>query len=153
MQYEIVIIVTSFWTPNLFSVYNKEFLICKIINLWQWNNTTNHFWSIINLFGVYLKSCIWINCICLRYIHQNGSLKKHESSRKTSISALLTMPKPLTVWITINSGKFLKRSEYQTTWPASKEICMQVKEQQLKLDMEQWMDWFQIGKVVYQGWI
>ena len=34
------------------------------------------------------------------------SLKKQESSRKTSISALLTMPKPLTVWITINSGKF-----------------------------------------------
>ena len=33
-------------------------------------------------------------------------IKKHESSRKTSISALLTMPKPLTVWITINSGKF-----------------------------------------------
>ena len=35
-----------------------------------------------------------------------GSWKKQESSRKTSISALLTMPKPLTVWITINSGKF-----------------------------------------------
>ena len=35
-----------------------------------------------------------------------GSLKKQESSRKTSISALLTMPKPLTVWITINCGRF-----------------------------------------------
>ena len=35
-----------------------------------------------------------------------GSSKKKESSRKTPISALLTMPKPLTVWITINSGKF-----------------------------------------------
>ena len=35
-----------------------------------------------------------------------GSLKKHESSRKTFISALLTMPKPLTAWITINYGKF-----------------------------------------------
>ena len=35
-----------------------------------------------------------------------GSGKKQESSRKTSISALLTMPKPLTVWITINCGKF-----------------------------------------------
>ena len=35
-----------------------------------------------------------------------GSLKKQESSSKTSISALLTMPKPLTVWITINCGKF-----------------------------------------------
>ena len=44
-----------------------------------------------------------------------GSLKKQESSRKTSTSALLTMPKPLTVWITTNCGKFLKRWEYQTT--------------------------------------
>ena len=44
-----------------------------------------------------------------------GSSKKQESSRKTSISAFLTMPKPLTVWITINCGKFLKRREYQTT--------------------------------------
>ena len=35
-----------------------------------------------------------------------GSLKKQKSSRKTSISALLTMPKPLTVWITRNCGKF-----------------------------------------------
>ena len=38
-----------------------------------------------------------------------GSWKKQESSRKTSISALLTMPKPLTVWITANCGKFFKR--------------------------------------------
>ena len=65
-----------------------------------------------------------------------GPWKKRESSRKTSISALLTMPKPLTVWITINSGKFWKRSESQTTWPASWETCMQVRKQ-LELDMEQ----------------
>ena len=44
-----------------------------------------------------------------------GSSKNQESSRKTSISALLTMPKPLTVWITINCGKFFNRWEYQTT--------------------------------------
>jgi len=43
------------------------------------------------------------------------SSKGQESSRKTSISALLTMPKPLTVWITINCGKFFRRWEYQTT--------------------------------------
>ena len=35
-----------------------------------------------------------------------GSSKKQDSSRKTSISTLLTMTKPLTVWITINCGKF-----------------------------------------------
>ena len=66
-----------------------------------------------------------------------GSWKKQESSRKASISALLTMPKPLTVWSTINCGKFWKWREYQTTWPASWEICMQVRKQQLELDMEQ----------------
>ena len=58
-----------------------------------------------------------------------GSLKSQENSRKTSISALLTMSKPLTVWITINCGKFWKRSEYQTTWPASWETYMQVRKQ------------------------
>ena len=62
---------------------------------------------------------------------------KQESSRKTYTSALLTMPKPLTVWITTNCGKFWKRWEYQNTWTASWEICMQVKKQQLELDMEQ----------------
>ena len=43
------------------------------------------------------------------------SSKKHKSSTKTSTSALLTMPKPLTAWITTNCAKFLKRWEYQTT--------------------------------------
>ena len=66
-----------------------------------------------------------------------GLWKKQESSRKTSISALLTMPKPLTMWIIINWGKFWKRWEYQTTGPASWEIYMQVRKQQLELDMEQ----------------
>ena len=66
-----------------------------------------------------------------------GSLKKQESSRKTSLSALSTMPKPLTVWTTINCGKYFKRWKYQTTWPASWEICMQVRKQQLELDLEQ----------------
>ena len=42
-------------------------------------------------------------------------LKKQESSRKTSISVLFSMPKPLTVWMTTNCGKFLKRCEDQTT--------------------------------------
>ena len=65
------------------------------------------------------------------------SSKKQESSRKTSISALLTMAKPLTVWITVNCGKFWKRWEYQTTWPASWETYMQVRKQPLELDVEQ----------------
>ena len=66
-----------------------------------------------------------------------GSLKKQESSRQSSTSALLIMPKPLTMWITINCGKFWKRWEYQTTWPVSWETCVPVRKQQLELDMEQ----------------
>ena len=46
--------------------------------------------------------------------------------------------KPLTVWFMTNCGKFFKRWEYQIALPTSWEICMQVKKQQLELDMEQW---------------
>ena len=67
----------------------------------------------------------------------SGSQKKQENSRKTSTSTLLTTPKPLTVRITTNCGKFLRRWDYQTTLPASWETCMQVKKQQLEPDMEQ----------------
>ena len=53
-----------------------------------------------------------------------GSSKKQESSRKTSISAFLTMPKLLTVWITTNCGKFFKRWEYQPSYqPPGKSVC------------------------------
>ena len=62
--------------------------------------------------------------------------KAGEFQKKTSTSALLTMPKALIVWIITNCGKFWKRWEYQTTWPAFWEICMQIKKQQLELDIE-----------------
>ena len=65
-----------------------------------------------------------------------GSLKKQEF-QKNIYFCFIDYTKALTVWTTINSGKFFKRWEYQTTWPASWEICMQVKKQQLELDMEQ----------------
>ena len=64
-----------------------------------------------------------------------GSSKKQESLRKASTSALLTTPN---LWLcgSQQTGKFFKKWEYQTTWPASWEICMQVKKQQLELVME-----------------
>ena len=74
--------------------------------------------------------------------------KKQESSRKTSTPALLTMLKPLTGWITTNCGKFLKRWEYQTTWPVFWEVCMNVKKQQLEPEMEQ-----QIGSKLGKAYI
>ena len=53
-----------------------------------------------------------------------GSSKKQKSSRKTSIAALLTMPKPLTVYITTNYGKFFKRWEYRPPdLPPEKYVC------------------------------
>ena len=64
------------------------------------------------------------------------SLKKQESSRKTSISALLTTPKPLTVDHN-KEWKILKEMGIPDTWPASWEIHMQVRKQKLELDMEQ----------------
>ena len=51
----------------------------------------------------------------IKFLISVGSSKKQESSRKTSISSLLTMPKALTVSITRNCGKFGERWEYQTT--------------------------------------
>ena len=66
-----------------------------------------------------------------------GSSKKQESYRKAFTSVLLTVPKPLTLWVTTNCGKFLKGWESWTSRPASWETCMQVRKQQLELDMEQ----------------
>ena len=88
---------------------------CKIYNLW---NATQ-------IFYLYELSCIqcktrWINILTVYKVNRENK----------------------TYWflpliITINRGKFLKRWEYQTTWPASWETYMQVRKQQLKLDMEQ----------------
>ena len=64
-------------------------------------------------------------------------MEKAREFQKNIYFCFIDMPKPLIVWITTNCGKFFKRWEYQTTWPASWEICMQIKKQQLELDMEQ----------------
>ena len=72
-------------------------------------------------------------------------LLDHRKSKRVPEKHLLLLywlhkPKPLTVWITTNCGKFWKRWEYQTTWPASWETCMQIRKQHLELDMEQQTD-------------
>ena len=75
--------------------------------------------------------------------------KKQESSKKTFISALLTMLKPLTVWITINCGKFFKRWEYLTcllrNLYAGQEVTVRTGHGTT--------GWFQIGKGICQGCI
>ena len=65
------------------------------------------------------------------------SSKKKESFIKTSISAFIDYAKAFDSVDHNKLWKFWKRWEYQTTWPASWEICMQVRKQQLELDMEQ----------------
>ena len=64
-------------------------------------------------------------------------MEKARQFQKNIYFCFIDMPEPLSVWITINCGKFWKRWEYQTTWTASWEACMQVRKQQLELDMEQ----------------
>ena len=64
-------------------------------------------------------------------------IEKAREFQKNIYSCFIDYAKALTVWNTINCGKFFKRWEYQTTLPASWEICMQVKKQQLEWDMEQ----------------
>ena len=71
---------------------------------------------------------------CSQYLLDHWKSKRVP---KNIYFSLLTMSKPLTVQITTNCGKFWKRWEYQTTWPASWEIYMQARKQQIELDMEQ----------------
>ena len=69
-------------------------------------------------------------------MHYSSPLRKAREFQKNIYFSFLDYAKAF-VWSTINCGKFWKRWEYQTTWPASWEICMQVRKQQLELDMEQ----------------
>ena len=85
----------------------------------------------------------------IKFSRSVGSLKKQESARNTSPSALLTVPKPLTVWITTN-WKILKKKETSDRLMcllrnlyASQESTVRTKRGT--------MDWFQIGKGIHQG--
>ena len=80
-----------------------------------------------------------------------GSSKKQETSRKTSISALSTMPKPLTVWITINC-KFLKEMGIPDHLTCLLRNLYAGQEATVRTGHGT-TDWFQIGKGVHQGYI
>ena len=64
-------------------------------------------------------------------------MEKAREFQKNIYFCFIDYAKAFELWIKINCGKSWKRWEYQTTWPASWEICMQVRKQQLELDMEQ----------------
>ena len=111
---------SNYWTIALISHTSKvmlKILQARLQNMWTMN---------FLMFKLVLEKAEEPE---IKLPTSTRSLKKQESPSKTSISALLTMPKPLTAWVTINCGKFWKRWEYQSTWPASWEICMQVRKQ------------------------
>ena len=64
-------------------------------------------------------------------------IKKARELQKNIYFCFIDYAKTFDCVITINCGKFWRRWEYQTSWPASWEACMQVRKQQLELDMEQ----------------
>ena len=64
-------------------------------------------------------------------------MEKAKKFQKNISFCFIDYAKAFDVWTTTNCGKFFKRWEYQTTWSASWEICMQVRKQELELDMEQ----------------
>ena len=79
------------------------------------------------------------------------SKKKQESSRKTSISALLTTPKPLTVWITTNCGKFLRDGNTRPLDLPPENLY--AGQEAIVRTGHETTNWFQIGKGVCQGYI
>ena len=141
--------VFSYTHTQIHCFFKKSFLIYRILHITEYwlEFSVLYSTSLLVLCLINHSVCVlssqfipppshvspWVNCQHL-LDHRKS---KRVPEKKTCISALLIMPKPLTVWITINCGKCFKRWEYQTTWPASWETYMQVKKQQLELNMEQ----------------
>ena len=109
--------------------------------LWYWmvclgneQRSFCHFWDCIQV--LYFELFCWPWWL----LHVFWGIPAHSSRYNGStltVSTLTDLLDCLIVWITTNRGKLFRSWEYQTTWPASWEICMQVRKQQLELDMEQ----------------
>ena len=117
---------TTYWTTAIISHSSKVMLKCLQARLQQY---VNHEFPDVQA-GFRKGRRTRDQIAIVRWI-----IKKAREFQKNIYFCF--MPKPLTVWITTNCGKFWKRWEYQTTWLASWELCMQVRKQQLELDMEQ----------------
>ena len=74
----------------------------------------------------------------IKFVNIRWIIEKAREFQKNIYFCFMDYAKIFDVWITTNCGKFWERWKYQTTWPASWEICMQVKKQQLEPDMEKW---------------
>ena len=99
---------------------HTNFILLWNESKWLWNEGKNVGWL-----GYDFANISWIT-------------EKAREFKKNIYFCFIDYGKILTMWITTNCGKFLKRWEYRTTLPASWEICMQVRKQQVEPDMEQW---------------
>ena len=137
--------------------------ICGLIQKTEYKATE------ISVIRVEIENTTWFYCLFSRESHSIGkeNISRYSEHRKVrginKIASILWMmekarefqkniyfcfidyAKAFTVWLTKNCGKFLKRGEYETTLPASWEICMQVRKQQLELYMEQ-QTGYRLGK-------
>ena len=98
---------------------------------------------------IYWKWHLFLVLVLKGLVGLHRTIQKQESSRKTSISALLTMPKPLTVRITINCGKEMGIPDHLTC--LQRNLCAGQKTTVRTRHGS--MDWFQIRKGLYQGCI
>ena len=88
----------------------------------------------------YWRSCFWIWSVYTFLVYSliySCNFLRNSIEEINFLRTCLSENVFILLWLIIFCGKFWKRWEYQTTWPASWEICMQVRKQQLELDMEQ----------------
>ena len=114
--------------PGILQARTLEWLAISFSNAWKWKL------KVKSLSRVRLLAIPWTAAY---QAPPSMGFSRREYWSGMPLPALLTMPNPLTVWITINCRKFWKRWEYQTTDPASWETYMQVRKQQLERDMGQ----------------
>ena len=108
-----------------------------LYSLWNSSGQNTGVGSLSLLQGIFPMSITgrFFTSWATREAHKGGKSKRIPEKH---LPCFMTILKPLTMWITTNCGKLLKRWEYQTTLPASWKIFMQVRKQQLEPGMEQW---------------
>ena len=119
--------VFSFTNSTLMDMYDGVISITDVnicFKIYASSSGNCYKYSKIIMLGVFIYHFHWI-------------IEKAREFPKNIYFCFIDYAKAFDLWITINCGKFWKRWEYQTTWPVSWESCMQVRKQQLELDMEQ----------------